>query len=48
MISGLLLILMGALLVSGKMTVITQLSAGHYSTWLVDVEEQMRNLLGIH
>jgi cytochrome c-type biogenesis protein len=47
-ISGLLLIFMGALLFSGKMTVITQMTAGGYSTWMVDVEEKMRALLGLH
>lgn len=47
LISGILLILMGALLLSGRMTVITQLAAGQYSTWLVEVEEKMRVLLGL-
>ena len=47
-ISGVLLIAMGALLLSGKMTIITQTFAGSYSTWLVDVEEKMRQLLGLH
>lgn len=48
MISGLLLIFMGALLFSGKMTFITQVSASHYSTLFIQLEEQMRVLLGIH
>lgn len=48
LISGLLLIFMGALLFSGKMTVITQLFAGQYSTWMVTAEEKMRVLLGLH
>ena len=47
-ISGLLLIFMGALLFSGKMTVITQVSSGHYSTLFVQFEEQFRNWLGLH
>ena len=47
-ISGLLLIAMGILLFSGKMTMITQAGAGHYSTWFVQLELQMRNLLGLH
>jgi cytochrome c biogenesis protein CcdA len=47
-ISGLLLILMGGLLFSGRLTVITQMTAGHTTTWLVTLEEQMRNLLGLH
>jgi cytochrome c-type biogenesis protein len=47
-ISGLLLILMGALLLSGRLTMITQVAAGSTSTWLVTVEEQMRALLGLH
>jgi cytochrome c-type biogenesis protein len=46
-ISGLLLILMGALLLSGRLTLLTQVAAGHTSTWLVTVEEQMRALLGL-
>ncbi len=47
-ISGLLLIIMGGLLLSGRLTVITQVAAGHTSTWLVTIEEQMRSLHGIH
>jgi cytochrome c-type biogenesis protein len=46
-ISGLLLILMGVLLLSGRLTLLTQVAAGHTSTWLVTVEEQMRALLGL-
>ncbi|RPJ49711.1 MAG: cytochrome c biogenesis protein CcdA [Chloroflexi bacterium] len=46
-ISGLLLILMGALLLSGRLTAITQVAANYTSTWLVTVEEQMRILLGL-
>jgi cytochrome c-type biogenesis protein len=48
LISGALLIIMGTLLLSGKLTWITQVAAGNTSTWLVTVEEQMRNLLGLH
>jgi cytochrome c-type biogenesis protein len=43
-ISGLLLIMMGALLLSGQLTLITQMASARTSTWLVSVEEQMRNL----
>ncbi len=46
-ISGILMILMGALLLSGRLTLITQMAAGQTSTWLVDLEEQMRALLGL-
>jgi cytochrome c-type biogenesis protein len=46
-ISGVLMILMGALLLSGKLTLITQVAAGQASTWLVDLEEQMRALIGL-
>ncbi len=46
-ISGVLMILMGALLLSGRLTLITQVAAGQTSTWLVDIEEQLRTLLGL-
>ncbi|MBE0698881.1 MAG: cytochrome c biogenesis protein CcdA, partial [Anaerolineaceae bacterium] len=47
-LSGLLLIVMGALLASGRLTVITQIAAtSNFSTWVVDVEENMRHLLGL-
>lgn len=47
-LSGLLLIAMGALLASGRLTVITQVAAGSdFSAWIVDVEEGMRNLFGL-
>ena len=47
-LSGVLLIVMGVLLFTGSMTMITQAGAGHYSTWFVQLELQMRNLLGLH
>jgi cytochrome c-type biogenesis protein len=47
LISGGLLIIMGVLLVSGKLTLFTQVAASRSSTWLVDVEEQLRILLGL-
>ncbi len=47
-ISGVLMIAMGALLFSGRLTFITQVAAGHTSTWLVTIEEQMKALLGLH
>jgi cytochrome c-type biogenesis protein len=46
-ISGLLLIAMGALLLSGQLTVITQVAAGYSTTWLVELEEKMQALLGL-
>jgi len=47
-LSGLLLIAMGALLASGRLTWITQVAAAsNFSTWIVDVEERMRNLFGL-
>jgi len=47
-LSGVLLITMGALLASGRLAVITQVAGtSNFSTWLVDVEEGMRNLLGL-
>jgi cytochrome c-type biogenesis protein len=46
--SGLLLIVMGALLASGKLTIITQMAAAsNISRWVVDFEEVLRSLLGI-
>lgn len=48
-ISGVLLIAMGALLASGRLTLITQMAASSsFSTWIVDVEEAIRGLFGIH
>lgn len=47
LLSGILLIAMGALLFSGRLTVITQMTAGQSSTWLVELEEKMRVLLGL-
>ncbi len=47
-LSGLLLIVMGALLASGRLTLITQMAASsNFSTWIVDVEEGMRGLFGL-
>lgn len=47
-LSGLLLIVMGALLASGRLTVITQMAAGsQLSSWVVGFEEQIRSLLGL-
>jgi cytochrome c-type biogenesis protein len=47
LISGLLLIAMGILLLSGKLTIFTQMAASQSSTWLVDLEEQLRALMGL-
>lgn len=47
-ISGLLLIVMGGLLLSGSMTLITQAAASHTSTWLVQLEQKIVSLMGIH
>jgi cytochrome c-type biogenesis protein len=47
LISGLLLIVMGAMLLSGSLTLITQTAASHTSTWLVELEEQLTGLLGL-
>lgn len=47
LISGLLMIVMGALLLSGRLTLLTQVAASQTSTWLVDLEEQLRALLGM-
>lgn len=47
-ISGLLLIVMGILLASGQLTVITQMAArSDFSNWVLDMEESMRNLFGL-
>lgn len=47
-LSGLLLIVMGALLATGRLTAITQAAAGSdFSSWVLDVEEGLRNLLGL-
>ncbi len=47
-LSGLLLIIMGALLASGRMTLITQMASGsQLSYWVVGFEEQIRSLLGL-
>ncbi len=47
-LSGLLLIAMGLLLASGRLTLITQVAAASdFSSWIVDVEEKMRALLGL-
>jgi cytochrome c-type biogenesis protein len=47
-LSGLLLIVMGALLASGRLTMITQMAAAsNFSGWVVTVEENMRHLLGL-
>lgn len=48
-LSGLLLIAMGLLLASGRMTVITQMAAGsNASLWVVELEEKIRALMGLH
>lgn len=47
-LSGLLLIAMGVLLASGRLTVITQMAAGSdLASWVLDLEEAMRSLLGM-
>ena len=47
-LSGLLLIVMGTLLATGRLTAITQAAAGSdFSSWVLDVEEGLRNLLGL-
>lgn len=46
-ISGLLLIIMGALLLSGNLTALTRTAANLTSTWLVDVEEALTRLMGL-
>jgi len=48
LLSGVLLIAMGILLASGRLTAITQVAAASdFSMWIIDVEEHMRNLLGL-
>lgn len=47
-LSGVLLIGMGLLLASGRLTLITQLAAGSdISLWVVDMEENLRALFGL-
>jgi cytochrome c-type biogenesis protein len=47
MISGLLLIVMGVLLASGKLTLFTQLASGSdLSLWVIEMEERLGSLLG--
>ena len=46
-ISGLLLIAMGALLLRGRLTLITQVAASQSSTWIVEMEEKLRGLFGL-
>jgi len=47
-LSGLLLIVMGALLASGQLTAITRLAAGSdISLWVVQLEDQLLSLLGL-
>ncbi|NLG96665.1 MAG: cytochrome c biogenesis protein CcdA [Chloroflexi bacterium] len=47
-LSGLLLITMGVLLASGRLTVITQMAAGSdLASWVLDLEEGLRSLLGM-
>ncbi|MGQ0603980.1 MAG: cytochrome c biogenesis CcdA family protein [Anaerolineales bacterium] len=47
-ISGLLLILVGYLLASGQMTLITRLAAGSdASTWVIEMEEMLRGWFGL-
>lgn len=46
-ISGVLMILMGVLLLSGNLTAITRSAAAYSSTWLVDIEEKLTALLGL-
>ncbi len=48
LLSGLLLIAMGILLASGRLTMLTQVAAGSdFSMWIVDVEEGLRRLFGL-
>jgi cytochrome c-type biogenesis protein len=48
LLSGLLLIVMGALLASGQLTAITRLAAGSdLSVWVVQLEDQLLALLGL-
>jgi cytochrome c-type biogenesis protein len=47
-LSGLLLIVMGYLLASGQLTLITNLAAGSdISIWVVEMEERLRTLFGL-
>jgi cytochrome c-type biogenesis protein len=46
-ISGLLLIFMGVLLLSGNLTAITRAAANYSSTYLVEIEEVLTGLLGL-
>ncbi len=46
-ISGVLLIVMGIMLMSGSMTAITRVAANLTSTYLVEIEEQLTRLLGL-
>jgi hypothetical protein len=46
-ISGVLMILMGVLLLSGNLTAITRTAAAYSSTWLVDIEEKLTAILGL-
>lgn len=46
-LSGLLLVAMGILLLSGKLTLFTQIAASRSSTWIVELEEQIRVLFGL-
>jgi cytochrome c-type biogenesis protein len=47
-LSGLLLIVMGLLLASGRLTLITQMAASsNLSSWVVGFEEQIRSLFGL-
>jgi cytochrome c-type biogenesis protein len=47
MLSGILLITMGILLLSGSLTIMTSAAAKISSTWLVEVEETLTRLLGL-
>lgn len=46
-LSGLLLIVMGALLLSGNLTAITRAAADFSSTWLIEIEERLTALMGL-
>ena len=46
-ISGVLLIIMGVLLLSGNLTAITRAAANYTSTYLVEIEEALTALLGL-
>jgi cytochrome c-type biogenesis protein len=48
MLSGLLLVGIGMLLASGKLTLFTQLASGNdLSIWVVELEERLRPLFGL-